>query len=98
MVDFIPKIKIKGEKNITINLNDIDPNTKIKTTGGENITISLNNAKPDTEIVVRDAKSDVNININNDSNNIGEILSGTEDKISIGDSFKKEDNVEGNPP
>lgn len=96
MGDFIPKIKIKGGKNITINLNNIEPNTKIKAKSGENITINLNDPPPDTKIVVRDTKNDVKININN-SNNIGQILAGTEDKTVIGDCFNKKCNKESPP-
>lgn len=96
MGDFIPKIKIKGGKNITINLNNIEPNTKIKAKSGENITINLNDPPPDTKIVVRDTKNDVKININN-SNNIGQILAGTEDETVIGDCFNKKCNKESPP-
>lgn len=96
MGDFIPKIKIKGGKNITINLNNIEPNTKIKAKSGENITINLNDPPPDTKIVVRDTKNDVKININS-SNDIGQILAGTEDETAIGDCFNKKCNKESPP-
>ena len=97
MVDFLPKIKVKRGKNLTININNIEPNTKIKAKGGENITININGPQPDTEIVVRGTKKDVNININNNPNNIGQILAGTEDETVIGDCFNKKCNKESPP-
>ena len=95
MVDFLPRIKIKGGGKININVNNPEPKTKINIVKTSSANININGANAEeTRIVARKIKGDVNVNINTD---LSDALAGNVNNINIEDSFEPLDKIKGGP-